>query len=380
MKRKLTFLFLALSLGTLSAQERVLKEVEVSASADWLDTGVDLAQGDVVRVEAKGEVKFPDANQPCGPDGLPRGWRDLVRIMQVNDAGRGALVGRINQKEASRPFLIGTKKEQRIVVPGRLFLAVNRDSKSKGEGGFQARIVLVEKGKKAEPYTGPLPEITDELLSKIPRRVVDPEGTPGDRVNFLVVGGTLEQVTEALVSVGWVVVDKTVQDSVLQGAIGVLSKQSYLTMPMSPLMVFDRVQDHGFAMSDPIKTVAERHHFRVWFAPFDVDGWPVIVGAGTHDVGFDKDQRNGKITHKIDPDTDKERDFIGDSLDHSGKVVKLDYVTPKDTITKAKTAHGQEFFSDGRILVIYFRPERGPAGSEAKKPDAWAEGWTQKQQ
>jgi hypothetical protein len=140
------------------------------------------------------------------------------------------------------------------------------------------------------------------------------------------------------------------------------------------------VQDHGFAMSDPIKTVAERHHFRVWLAPFDIEGWPVIVGAGTHDVGFDKDQRNGKITHKIDPDTDKERDFIGDSLDHSGKVVRLDYVTPKDTITKAKTAHGQEYFSDGRILLIYFRPHRGPGGEAAKKPDPWAEGWGQKKQ
>jgi hypothetical protein len=40
--------------------------------------------------------------------------------------------------------------------------------------------------------------------------------------------------------------------------------------------------------------------------------------GGTHDVGFDKDERNGKLTHKIDPETDKERDFIGQSLADTG--------------------------------------------------------------
>ncbi|QOY89221.1 LssY C-terminal domain-containing protein [Paludibaculum fermentans] len=49
------------------------------------------------------------------------------------------------------------------------------------------------------------------------------------------------------------------------------------------------------------------------------------------------------ITHKIDPDTDLEREYIGETLKQSGQVVKLDYVTPKDTVTKAKTAHGEEF-------------------------------------
>jgi hypothetical protein len=372
-------ILLFLLVAGLHGQEKILKQLEVGKDAGWVDTGVELSAGDLIRVEAAGQLKFSDAAQPNGPEGLPRGWKDLMRVLQVNDAGRGALIGRVNQNEASRPFLIGPKLERRSPVAGRLFLAINRDGSSNSEGTFQVKVTLVEKVAPPKPYTGPLPKVTEDVLKKVPRRVVDPEGTPGDRVNFLVLGGTLEQVTETLISMGWVVVDKTVQESVLKGALGTLmGKEAYLTMPMSPLMVFDRVQDHGFAMSDPIKTVAERHHFRVWLAPFEVDGWPLIVGAGTHDVGFDKDQRNGKVTHKIDPDTDKERDFIGESLHHSGLVVKRDYVTPSDTLTKAKTAHGQEFFSDGRILVIYFRPAE--SGSKPAKPEGWAEGWGQKKQ
>lgn len=99
-----------------------------------------------------------------------------------------------------------------------------------------------------------------------------------------------------------------------------------------------------------------RHHFRIWKAPFQAGGQEVWVGAGTHDIGFDKDQRTGGVTHKIDSDTDKEREFIGESLASTGQVGMRYYLTRKDPVTKAKTAHGEEFFSDGRTLVIVMLP------------------------
>ena len=85
-------------------------------------------------------------------------------------------------------------------------------------------------------------------------------------------------------------------------------------MPMSTLYLFGRPQDFGYEMVKPIAMVASRHHFRIWKAPFTWKGQEVWVGAGTHDVGFAKDKRNGSITHKIDPAVDGERDNIGSSL------------------------------------------------------------------
>ena len=79
----------------------------------------------------------------------------------------------------------------------------------------------------------------------------------------------------------------------------------------------------------------------------------VWVGAGTHDIGFDRDQRNSGITHKIDPATDGERDYIRDSLTQTGMVVKSEYLTPTDPVTTAKTATGSGFTSDGRTLLLY---------------------------
>ncbi|MGQ9917282.1 MAG: LssY C-terminal domain-containing protein, partial [Bryobacteraceae bacterium] len=315
------------------------------------------------RITAEGSLKYPDARQDATPEGLRRGWRDLVRAMPLNDAGRGALIGRVGQGPAARPFFIGARRESRMSVSGRLFLGINQNS-SPSSGRYQAVIEILEKvGESIQKFEGELPPITEEILDKIPRRVVDKDGLEGDRVNFLILG-TEEQVKRALLDVGWVVVDRSVRDSILRGALGTFSRQAYLTMPMSELYVFGRPQDYGFAMSDPVMTVAERHHFRLWKAPFEVGGLTLWVGAGTHDVGFDRDQRTGGVTHRIDPDTDKEREFIGETLKHSGQVVKTEYVTPKNTVTKAKTAHGQEYFSDGRILVIFLRPDSGNRAAE----------------
>lgn len=334
-----------------------VKTIEVAGSDKWKDTGIDVAAGDLVKFEATGKLRFSDSAVESTPEGLKRGWLDMVRALQLNDAGRGALIGRVGDAAAARPFLVGEKREQRMVTGGRLFLGVNQPSNGGGQGSYTVKVEIAAKsGAPQETYSGPLPQLTKEHWAQIPPRVVDDAGTEGDRVNFIILGGE-ERVKRALLSMGWVVVDRSIKDSIIRGSLGVLSREAYLTMPMSELKMFGRAQDYGFAHSDPIKTVAARHHFRIWKAPFTAGGATVWVGAGTHDVGFDRDQRNGKITHKIDPNTDLEREYIGDSLKHSGQVIKTEYYTPANPITKANTAHGQEYFSDGRILVITMVPE-----------------------
>ncbi|MBI5086721.1 MAG: LssY C-terminal domain-containing protein [Acidobacteria bacterium] len=354
-------LFLAiLAAASLLGQSQ---QIDLPGNSTWLDTGIDVKAGDLLRFEAQGSLKYADATQSAGPEGIPRSWKDLMRVLPLNDLGRGALLGRVGDSAAARPFLIGAKRESRALVAGRLFLGLNHPAGSNPEGSFNVTVTLAgNAGDAAKTFSGTLPPITEKELAQIPRRVVDKDQNPGDRVNFLILG-TEEQVKSALTSVGWVTVDRSVRDSILRGALGSLSKQAYLTMPMSELMVFGRAQDYGWAMSDPIKTVMARHHFRIWKAPFQVGDLTLWVGAGTHDIGFDRDQRTGGVTHKIDPETDKEREFIGESLRQSGQVVKIDYVTPADTVTKAKTAHGQEFFSDGRIMVVYLTPQSNNAAT-----------------
>lgn len=346
------------------AVQAASKLISLAANQDWVDSGVDVKAGDVYQFDSSGEITYANARSATPPDGTPRGWRDLTKAFPAENANRGAVIGRIGSSDAALAFVIGASKQVTMPIDGRLFLGINQPANSTADGSFTVQFSLVKSAPKgAATYSGRLPVLGDSYFARIPRRVSDRFGDPGDRVNFAIVG-TEDQVKDALNTAGWVIVDKDVRDTVLKGAIATFSKQAYLTIPMSPLQLFGRNQDYGFAHAEPLAVVTQRHHFRLWKSPNDADGSTVWVGAGTHDIGFDRDQRNNGLTHKIDPDTDKERDFIVETLEQTGAVVKTDYFTPKDTITKAKTAHGEEFFSDGRISIIWLRPAAAPPASK----------------
>jgi len=349
--RRSLFLTLAV-LAPLFAQT---KDIDLKPGDGWVDTGMDLQPGDTVRFTVTGEIKYYNAKQSNGPEGLSRGWMDLLRILPLNDSGRGAVLGRIGSSDAARPFLIGAKRESRTPIAGRLFLGINQSTNDGATGSFK-----VSMERTAAPVVTKVevtvPAFPQSRLDEIPRRVSDPGGAPGDRVNFIVVG-TQEKLQAALKAAGWVVVDRTNKDTILRGALATFSKQAYVTIPMSELRLFDRPQDFGYAQADPLRVVASRHHFRVWKAPFDLEGQAVWIGAGTHDIGFDRDQRNGNLTHKIDPDVDLEREYIADSLTQTGMTAKITYMTPNNPVTTARTAHGEDFHSDGRTALIYLMPD-----------------------
>ncbi len=182
-------------------------------------------------------------------------------------------------------------------------------------------------------------------------------------VNILLVG-TAEQVLQIFARAGWVQVDRTVQDALVNAVIDSLEKKDCLTMPMSTLYLFDRPQDYGFAHAEPVRVVMSRNHLRVWISPYLAEGRPLWCVAATHDVGFERDERNNNVTHKIDPEIDSEREYVNDTLSRTGLVVQRTHVTPADPVTAASTATGGSLHSDGRILVLVLK-EESPA-SKAK--------------
>lgn len=182
--------------------------------------------------------------------------------------------------------------------------------------------------------------------------MTDKSGNAGDMVNFLLIGSE-DQVKATFQAAGWVQVDKDVKDAILEGFINSMSKQAYLTMPMSQLYLFGRSQDYGFAHAEPVKVVATRHHLRVWKSALTVGGAPVWVGAATHDMGLERDQRNGGVTHHIDPNVDDEKSFVERSLTESGYVSQHTHVLPENPVQDARTATGGSFHSNGEVLVMW---------------------------
>lgn len=347
-------------------------ELDVSASKQWVDTTIDLRAGEKLRLTAAGTITYPasqssNSQSPTprsfDPDGLARSFRDLLHEYAVPDAGHGALIARLGSGDAAQPFLIGRTKEFEAPVAGRLFLGINQSYKDaeSAEGSFHVKIEVLDPGPSnaaaaaaGGPAETPLPAITKALLDEIPRRVADPQGSPGDMVNVLIVG-TQDEVTQAFKTAGWVVVDQTVEETVVAGLFDSLSKQDYLTMPMSKLYLFKRPQDYGFAHAEPIRVAMSRNHLRAWKSPYQADGRPVWCVAATHDIGFERDQRNNGVTHKIDPAIDGEREYVNQTLSGTGLVIERAHVTPSTPLIEAKTATGGSFHSDGRILVLVLK-------------------------
>lgn len=344
-------------------------DFDVTGDTPFTDTKLDVKAGEVLKFKATGNLILPRLDRQIGPEGIGRGWADMVRAYPVVDGAKAALIGRIGDRETARAFSIGSAQDHTVGLDGRLFLGVNMLSQERYDGVFHVHV------ERFAPADGParnggsdsfdkLPKLTQEQLDSVPPRVSDKDGNLGDRVNFLVIGAE-NQVKVALEQGGWITVDTSVKQAIFEGLLNSFSKQAYVSLPMSSLMLFGRVQDFGYAQGDPLRIVASRHHFRLWRSPITVGGRTVWAGAGTHDIGFDRDHRNHGITHRIDPDTDKEREYIVASLKESGLVAGVVYMTSRNAVTDARTATGSGFHSDGRTAVIYLIPDTGDPALKA---------------
>ena len=344
-------------------------EIDIDAAKQWVDTNIDLRTGEKIRFTATGTITYPagqsskSKEHSFGPDGLSRSFGDLIHQYAVPDAGHGALIGRLGAVDAGgQPFLVGASSDFEAPVANRLFLGINQSQKDgeSAQGSFHVTIAVLSEGTATAAAGGPaesrIPGITQGLLNQIPRRVSDQQGNPGDMVNVLLLG-TEDQVVATFKAAGWVHVDRSVGDAVLTGLLDSLEKKDYLTMPMSTLYLFGRPQDYGFAHAEPVRVVMSRNHLRVWRSPYTAGGQTVWCVAATHDIGFERDQRNNSVTHKIDPAIDGEREFVNSTLSSTGLVTARDHVTPSNPLTSAKTATGGEFQSDGRILVLVLKSD-----------------------
>jgi hypothetical protein len=117
----------------------------VSATEWWTDTGVDVFEGDVVKVEATGTIfaAVGDPRTEVGPDGSPNpefaGANRDEHGVQVG-GGHGALIGTLSRDRP--PFLIGAANTLRIDRDGHLFLSVNDGGLDNNSGQFEVSLTI----------------------------------------------------------------------------------------------------------------------------------------------------------------------------------------------------------------------------------------------
>jgi LssY C-terminus len=356
---------------TPTGKRRISQELQITGDQFWSDTGIDVQPGEHIVVTATGKLRYTDAKEDNGPDGITRGFKDLLRILPFNGAGRGALIGRVGDAEIAQPFLLSANRDVIAPVAGRLAIGINQASDDTGEGTYTVHIDIHAPDPNAAYHpvrqVKAISGVNASVFAKLPRRIADKDGKPGDMVNFLILGSE-DAMQKVFTTAGWVKVDADVRGTVLHGILESISKESYLTMPMSPLYLFGRSQDYGWAHAEPIKVVASRNHLRIWKAPFQVDAQTLWVGAATHDIGFERDERNNSVTHKIDPDIDLERDYVEKTLTSTGLVAEVTHVLPADALKEARTATGGSFHSDGRVLALKLSDSTGNVSAKSSTP------------
>src|SRR5882762_11352147 len=158
-------------------KKRLSQEIQLTGEETWLDSGIDVQAGEHVLLAATGKLRYADAKEDNGPDGLGRGFKDLLRVLPLNDAGRGALIGRIGDRDTAQAFLIGAQRDVLAPVSGRLSVGINQTTSDTGDGNYAVRIEIYtpEDGstRLAAKQVTFSPGIGYHLFSKIPRRISD---------------------------------------------------------------------------------------------------------------------------------------------------------------------------------------------------------------
>ena len=110
----------------------------LNGKTDWVDTGVDVSEGDILKIEASGTIRFDSDGRASSPDGqvIPEsdsvarvdGNGNCKHLLCGNDIPSSALVGRIRNNglsDYSSGFVVGSDYTKLIGQGGRLYLGYN---------------------------------------------------------------------------------------------------------------------------------------------------------------------------------------------------------------------------------------------------------------
>ncbi|MFD1901901.1 LssY C-terminal domain-containing protein [Enterococcus termitis] len=154
------------------------------------------------------------------------------------------------------------------------------------------------------------------------------DGLLGDPINLAFIG-TEADLERLFVNSGWTKAEKLSLNSSIKMIVASLLGKSYPNAPVSSLFLFDKRQDLAFEKQIE-NNPRRRHHVRFWQTPKDwyLPGGKEAdwLGAATYDkkVGFSI--FTGQVTHKINSDIDKERDFVLASFEEENQQVSVDIV------------------------------------------------------
>ena len=183
------------------------------------------------------------------------------------------------------------------------------------------------------------------------------DGLLGDPINVAVAGAE-SQLHVAMREAGWTRADDITARSTWRIVTATLTGRSYDEAPVSPLFLFGRRQDFAY-QQEVDGNPGKRHHVRFWRCP---DGWLLPGGrrvdwlaAGTYDRAIGFSLFTLQITHKIDENTDIERDHIVATVSTANPDVRVTLIEDFATGYHSRNGGGDSIITDGDLPIVDVR-------------------------
>jgi putative membrane protein len=180
------------------------------------------------------------------------------------------------------------------------------------------------------------------------------DGILCDPVN-LAVRGSEGQLHKVMNEAGWSLAEDITPRSVCKMIATVVWRKSYSNAPVLPSFLFGRKQD--FAYQQEVNgNPSQRHHVRFWRCP---KGWLLPGGhrvdwlaAGTYDRSIGLSLFTFQLTHRIDEDTDIERDHIIQTVRHNTKSVRIKILKNFSSSYRSRHPGGDFVYTDGNLPIM----------------------------
>ncbi len=180
------------------------------------------------------------------------------------------------------------------------------------------------------------------------------DGILCDPVN-LAARGSEEQLHKVMDEAGWSLADDITPRSAWKMVMTVLRRKSYPNAPVLPSFLFGCKQD--FAYQQEVNgNPSQRHHVRFWRCP---KGWLLPSGhqvdwlaAGTYDRSIGVSLFTFQLTHRIDENTDAERDHIIQTVRHNTKSVRITILKNFSSSYRSRHPGGDFVRTDGDLPIL----------------------------
>lgn len=180
------------------------------------------------------------------------------------------------------------------------------------------------------------------------------EGVLSDPVN-LALDGDEEDIHVAMRRAGWVLAEERTLSSAWDMIRSTVLRRSYPSAPVSDLYLMGR--RHDFTYQQEVGgTTAKRHHVRFWKMPPDFvlpGGYRADwLAAGTYDRAVGFSFFTLQVTHRIDENTDVERDYIIDTVRYADPGVGVEVIKEFSTSYQSRNGQGDRFTTDGDLPIL----------------------------